>query len=130
MNPSGMQKTQLSPDALAALVEHLCRLHLRPADEIPDGLWSWLVYIDGNRHARGPGSTRKDPSPWYALLAVGPHRIVLRKGSGAAAVESNTLEFVVEHQSVLIVDVGYSPNGVVLSVSAATDVAAQEAPPN
>ena len=93
--------------------ESVCRLHLRVVGEISGGLWSWRVYVDGNVHGRGPGSTRKDPLPWYASLLAGPHRVVLRKGEGAAPVESNTLEFVVDGQSVIVVEVQESAAGVV-----------------
>lgn len=112
-----MERSLLSPGARAALGADLCQLYLQPIGEISGGLWSWRVYVDGNLHARGPGSTRKDPMPWYASLPTGPHRVVLRKGHGPATFESNTVEFVVDGQPWVLIEVQASSTGVALCMS-------------
>lgn len=66
-----MNKDKLCVGARAAMGDHTCTFLLRPVGEIPGGLWSWLVYVDGNVHAGGPGSKRKDPIHWYATLLEG-----------------------------------------------------------
>lgn len=70
-----------------------CMLWLRPVGEVPGGLWSWRVYVDGNVHARGPGSKRRDPVHWYATLSQGNHRLVVRDSetNNVNCKESNTL---------------------------------------
>jgi hypothetical protein len=104
--------------------EPLCQLHLRAIGEIAGGLWSWRVYVDGNVHGRGPGSSRKDPLPWHASLPAGPHRLVLRKGQGADALESNTLHFEVVGAETLLVDVRPLGDGVLLAFAPGDDDAA------
>jgi len=51
-----MVNDNVSVGARALLGEHVCQLMLRPTGEIPGGLWSWRVYVDGNVQSRGPGS--------------------------------------------------------------------------
>ena len=70
-------------------------------------MWSWRVYVDGNVHARGPGSKRGDPEHWYATLLPGAHRLVLRDAetNEPSRKESNTLHFTVDKQSEILVDV-------------------------
>jgi len=115
-----MSNARLSPGARALAGERLCQLHLRPVGDIPGGLWSWRVYVDGNVHGRGPGSTRKDAMPWYASLEDGAHRVVLRHGRGADSVESNTLEFLVRGETSIVIEVSPCPSGVVLSLAPET----------
>ena len=100
------KKERLSVGARSLMGEHTCQLRLRPRNEIPGELWSWNVYVDGNLHTRGPGSTRKDSMPWYASLLAGPHRIVIRERQVATTsrIESNTLHFTVSGQAEIIVD--------------------------
>ena len=92
---------------------------LRDDVEIPGELWSWSVYVDGNIHHRGPGSTRTDPLKWYATLPIGEHRIVIRESDNAKPdrQESNTLHFVVEDQSELVIDVAFREGFVVLALA-------------
>ena len=99
--------------------EDSCQLRLRPRNVIPGGLWSWSVYVDGNLHARGPGSTRKDPMPWYASLMAGLHRIVIREQRVGTPnrIESNTLHFTVGGQTEIIVDVSYHDGAIFLELS-------------
>lgn len=75
--------------------------------------------MDGNLHARGPGSTRKDPMPWYASLLAGPHRIVIREQRVRTPnrIESNTLHFTVGGQTEIIVDVSYNDGAIFLELS-------------
>lgn len=73
-----MDKSKLSVGVRAAMDEHVCQLYLRVDGDLPRGLWAWNVYVDGNVHRRGPGSTRRDPQAWYASLEPGEHRVVLR----------------------------------------------------
>lgn len=96
-----------------------CTLWLRPIGEIPGGLWSWRVYVDGNVHARGPGSKRKDPMHWYATLSQGNHRLVLRDSetNNVNCKESNTLYFTVENQPEILVDVSYVNGEINLEIS-------------
>ena len=103
--------------ARVALGEPACQLRLHPIDGIDGGLGSWRVYVDGNVHGRGPGSTRKDPLPWHATLLAGPHRLVLRKGQGANALESNTLHFVTADANTLVVEVRPQGDSVFLAIA-------------
>ncbi len=107
----------LCTGARVLMGEHGCELHLRPQN-IPNGLWSWRVYIDGNVHNRGPGSTRKDPLHYYALLLPGVHRIVVRdsKTNNPNVKESNTLCFRVERESEIIINIKYVDNEVLLEL--------------
>lgn len=104
---------------LAERGDHLCQLKLREDGHIPDGLWSWNVYINGNVHRRGPGSTRKDPLKWYATLPRGEHRIVIREADSSKSDrrESNTLFFVIEEQLEILINVSCREGEIVLSVS-------------
>ena len=89
--------------------DHTCALLLRPIGEIPGELWSWLVYVDGNVHAGGPGSKRKDPIHSYATLLQGTHRLAVRdsKTNNPNCKESNTLHFTVGSQTEILVDVSF-----------------------
>ena len=102
-----MNKDKLCVAARAEMGERTCQLWLRPVGEIPGGLWSWRVYVDGNVHSRGPGSTRRDPEHWYATIFPGEHRLVVRdsKINNLDMKESNTLHFTVEAQSDIFVDI-------------------------
>lgn len=111
-----MKHPQVCVGARAELGEHFCQLHLQAMGEIEGGLWSWRVYVDGNIHGRGPGSTGKDPLPWYGSLPVGLHRLVLRKRNGASLAESNVLEFEVSDETVLIVQVHQVGAHIALSI--------------
>lgn len=112
-----MSNDNLSVGARAELGEHTCSLLLRPEGEIPGGLWSWWVYVDGNVHSRGPGSMRADPVHWYASLCSGPHRLVVRGApQHPDRIQSNTLEFIVERQSEILVDVSFMNEGMQLSL--------------
>jgi hypothetical protein len=99
--------------------EHVCRLLLRPRNEIPGGLWSWKIYVDGDVHGRGPGSNRKDETPWYASLLAGPHRLVVREPDvkRQERKESNTLHFTVQDQTEIVVDVSYKEGTMLLELS-------------
>lgn len=109
--------TNLSVGARAAAGEHTCKLLLRPVGEIPGGLWSWWIYVDGNVHSRGPGSLRKDAVHWYASLCAGPHRLVIRNDpKSAKRVESNVLEFRVEQQAEIVIDVSFENEAPRLSL--------------
>jgi hypothetical protein len=113
-----MNNDSLSVGARAELGEHICSLVLRPVGDIPGGLWSWWVYLDGNVHWRGPGSLRKDAVHWYASLLSGPHRLVVRSSPQSQnRMESNTLQFIVERQTKILVDVSYSEERVQLSLA-------------
>jgi hypothetical protein len=102
-----LNERELCPAARTNAGEHACELHLSAHDDLPGGLWSWSVYVDGNVCRRGPGFTRKDPVPLYARLFKGPHRVVIRSplAGGAPRVESNTLPFEVTEQDVVIINV-------------------------
>ena len=104
----------------AARGEHLCQILLRDDENIPGKLWSWAVYVNGDVHARGPGSTRKHPLKWYATLPTGSHRIVVRERDHTKTDrhESNTLHFVVSSQSQLVITVSYLEGRIVLSLEA------------
>ena len=117
---NGMGYGNASNGALAEAGEHLCKLFLRDDDQVPGGLWSWKVYVDGNVQGRGPGSTRKDPLKWYATLAKGEHRVVVRESNHTKPdrAESNTLQFTVGSQPELIVEVAYRGGKIVLSLAA------------
>lgn len=113
-----MSDDSLSVGARAELGEHICSLLLRPVGDIPGGLWSWWVYVDGNVHSRGPGSLRKDAVHWYASLLAGPHRVVVRAAPQSPnRMESNTLQFSVERQTEILVDVSYTKEGIQLSLA-------------
>jgi hypothetical protein len=103
--------------ALAQRDEHRCMLLLREDGTIPGGLWSWSVYVDGNVHRRGPGSTRRDTLKWYAALRDGEHRLVIREADPTQANrrESNTLRFVVAGQPQLVVDVAFRRGRLILT---------------
>jgi hypothetical protein len=105
-----MKKEDLCIEARAEMGEHTCTLNLRPVGEIPGGLWSWSVYVDGNVHARGPGSHRKDPTHWYATLLAGTHCVVVRENNvlNSTRNESNTLQFTVTDQTEIVIDVLYA----------------------
>lgn len=112
-----MINTNLSVGSRAALGEHICKLLLRPVGDIPGGLWSWWVYVDGNVHARGPGSLRKDPTHWYGSLCSGRHRLVVRGARESPnRVESNVLEFIVERQPEIVVDISFVNGAMLLSL--------------
>lgn len=102
---------------LAERGDHLCRLMLRE-EKVPGELWSWSVYIDGNVHRRGPGSTRQDALKWYATLRQGAHRIVVREEDRAKKDrnESNTLHFVVEDELEIVVRAEFMDGAIVLSL--------------
>ncbi len=114
-----MYKDKLCVGARAAMGDHTCALMLRPIGEIPGGLWSWLVYVDGNVHARGPGSKRKDPRHWHATLLQGDHRLVVRdsKTNNPNCKESNTLHFTVGSQTEIVVDVSFMNGEINLALS-------------
>jgi hypothetical protein len=100
--------------ARALADEHVCRFFPR-VEGAGLALWEWRVYIDGNLHARSPGSTRKDPFPLYGVLGSGAHTVVLRGPVGSTSpVESNTLHFVIQSQSELVVVVELQRSGVPL----------------
>ena len=82
---------------------------LRDDGSLPGGIWQWKVYVDGNIHNRGPGSTRKDLLKFYALLALGSHRIVIREADHTkpSRIESNTLSFSVDTQAEIIICVAF-----------------------
>jgi len=105
--------------ALAERGDPLCKLMLREDGNVPGELWSWSVYVDGNLHRRGPGSTRKDSLKWYATLPEGEHRIVIREADLASQdrKESNTLHFVVKDQPELVVEVGFREGAVILALA-------------
>lgn len=109
---------RLSVGARSLMGEDSCQLRLRPRNVIPGELWSWSVYVDGNVHARGPGSTRKDPMPWYGSLMAGPHRIVIRERRVGTTnrIESNTLHFTVGGQTEIVVDVWYKDGTILLEL--------------
>lgn len=88
---------------------HECFLLLKDDGSLPGGIWQWEVYVDGNVHSRGPGSTRKDPLKYYALLAPGIHRIVIREPDHTKSnrIESNTLSFSVDTQAEIIISVTF-----------------------
>lgn len=92
---------------------------LRGDSCVPGELWSWSVYVDGNRHRRGPGSTRKDQLKWYATLPEGEHRIVIRKADPTSEdrKESNTLHFIVKAQPELIVEVAFRDGEIILELA-------------
>ena len=94
--------------------DHICQLMLRPVGDIPRGLWSWRVYLDGNVISRGPGSKRKDPVHWYATLLLGEHRLVVRdsRTNNPSCKESNTLYFTVSNQTEIVVDVSFVNGGI------------------
>ena len=96
-----------------------CRLMLREDGQIPGELRSSSVYVNGNVHRRGPGSTRKDPLKWYATLPEGAHRIVVRESDLAKTdrQESNTLFFSVKDQQELVIDVAFHDGAIVLSLA-------------
>jgi hypothetical protein len=100
--------------ALADRGEHLCKLLLRDDGSVPGGLWSWKVYVDGDVHARGPGSKRKDPLKWYATLPRGEHRIVIREADEKKPDrrDSNTLHFVVDAELEIVLDVMFRDGAV------------------
>lgn len=104
-----MSQDNLCVGAHAEQGEHTCMLLLRPTIGIPKGLWSWLVYVDGYIHARGPGSKRKDSEHWYAPLLSGEHRLVIRdsKTTNPNRKESNTLYFIIGSESEVLIDVSY-----------------------
>ncbi|WP_431095679.1 hypothetical protein [Polaromonas aquatica] len=114
-----MTADNLCNAALAERGEHLCKLMLREDGNIPGELWSWSVYIDGNSHRRGPGSTRSDPLKWYATLPKGEHRVVVREEDPTKKhrQESNTLYFIVELQQELVINVAFNEGEVVLSLA-------------
>lgn len=112
-----MSNDHLSVGARIASGEHSCRLLLRPRGDIPGGLWSWWVYVDGNVRSRGPGSLRRDPVHWYASLLPGPHRLVIRSAPRTEhRLESNTVQFVVDRQAEIVVDVSYSDGEIRLTL--------------
>lgn len=122
-----MSNDSLSVGARAEQGEHTCSLLLRPVGDIPGGLWSWWVYVDGNVHSRGPGSLRKDPIHWYASLLSGPHRLVVRAAPQSQnRIESNTLQFVVERQSEVLVHVSYSNETVQIRLAQELEDAANK----
>lgn len=114
-----MKKEMLCVGARSTLGEHTCQLMLRPKNDIPGGLWSWWVYVDGNVNARGPGSKRKDPVHWYTTLLAGEHRLVVRAPVDAQPnrAESNTLYFSVENQSEITVDVSFINDALHLEIA-------------
>lgn len=105
--------------ALAERGDHLCQLELREDGHIPSELWSWSVYINGNVHRRGPGSTRRDSLKWYATLPKGEHRIVIREAGSTRSdrLESNTLFFAINDQLEILINVSFREGGIVLSVN-------------
>lgn len=102
-----MNKGKLCASARIEMGEHACNLWLRPVGNIPGGLWSWCVYINGDVYHRGPGSTRKDPEHWYGPLFPGEYRLVVRDSAtnNPDMKESKTLYFTVEEQLDIFVDV-------------------------
>lgn len=114
-----MKKENLCVGSRTEMGDHTCKFYLRPVGEIPGGLWSWNVYIDGNVHARGPGSGRKDPVHWYANLLPGAHRVVVREENtlGPTRAESNTLHFTVTDESEIFVDVSFVDGKIDLRTS-------------
>lgn len=88
---------------------HECFLLLQEDGSLPGGIWQWKVYVDGSVHNRGPGSTRKDPLKYYALLTPGTHRVVIREPdhTKTSRIESNTLSFSVDTQTEIIISVTF-----------------------
>ena len=114
-----MTNDNLCIGALAERGDHLCHLMLCEDGQIPGELWSWSVYVNGNSHRRGPGSTRRDPLKWYATLPKGEHRIVIREADPTRRdrKESNTLHFVVKDQLEIVINVVFSEGSIVLALS-------------
>jgi hypothetical protein len=114
-----MSNENLCVGARADSGEHTCKLLLRPVGNIPGGLWSWRIYVDGNVHARGPGSRRKDPVHWYASLLSGVHRLVVRDANiqSPSRSESNTLNFTIHRQQELLVDVSFTKGQIHLELA-------------
>ena len=120
-----MNKDSLCVGARAAMGEHTCALWLRPVGEIPGGLWSWSVYVDGDIHSRGPGSKRKDLKHWYASLLPGAHRLIVRESdtNNPNTKESNALHFTVEKQTDIQVDVSFISGEINLVISSGKEQA-------
>lgn len=114
-----MNKEKQCAGTRVEMGEHTCALLLRPMGEIPGGLWSWRVYVDGDVHARGPGAKRKDAIHWYATLLPGAHRLVVRdsKTNNPNRKESNTLHFTVDTQTEMLVDVSFLNGEIILGFS-------------
>lgn len=114
-----MNKGKLYASARVEMGEHACNLWLRPVGNIPGGLSSSRVYINGNVCHRGPGYTRKDPEHWYEPLFSGEYRLVVRDSStnNQYMMESKTLYFTVEAQLDIFVDVTYANGEIKLVIS-------------
>ncbi len=114
-----LDTSKVSSPQLTEAGAHLCKLYLRDDGRIPGGLWSWKVYIDGDVHQRGPGSTRKDLLKWYAMLPKGEHGVLIREPDHIKEnrIESNTIFFTVENELELIVDVGFHRGKIILNMA-------------
>jgi hypothetical protein len=114
-----MNKGKLCASARIEMGEHASNLWLRPVGSIPEGLWSWRVYINGNVYHRGPGSKRKDPEHWYGVLFPGEYRLVVRDSTtnNPDMKGSKTLCFTVEAQLDIFVDVAFVNGEINLALS-------------
>jgi hypothetical protein len=95
-----------------------CFLLLKDDGTLPGGIWNWKVYVDGNVHSRGPGSTRKTLLKLYGLLTKGSHRIVIREfePNKPDRIESNTLCFTVVDQSEVVISVSFDAHRPIISL--------------
>jgi len=98
--------------------ERPCSFYLVDDGHIPGGIWSWVVYIDGNISNRAPGFTRKSPKKLYAYLTKGEHRVVIREKDATklGRMESNTLYLTVEDETELVVSVTYANTGIKIAL--------------
>ena len=96
----------IDPDDLDSLCELLIRADARDHEALPDGIWNWKLYVDGNVHPRGPGSTRRSELKLYGRLEEGTHRLVLREADTGkpGRLESNTLLIEIKGQPRVVVD--------------------------
>jgi hypothetical protein len=89
------------------LATNRCELYLQDDGSLPEGLWAYKVYVNGNVRGRAPGVTRRTPKKLYARLPAGNHRVVIRDYDHRKTdrAESNTLQFTVKEETEVVVQV-------------------------